>query len=143
MVVDAESQKHRLAALNKRDGPVFRIENDPRLTGLGRFLRRSSIDELPQLWNVLRGEMSLIGPRPERPVFVEKLSKEIPLYTRRLRVRPGITGWAQVRHAYDETIDDVRKKVQYDLFYIENMSLRMDLKIALNTIYHILLGRGR
>jgi lipopolysaccharide/colanic/teichoic acid biosynthesis glycosyltransferase len=93
--------------------------------------------------NILKGDMSLIGPRPERPVFVQKLSQEIPLYQRRLKVRPGITGWAQVKQKYDETIDDVKKKVQYDLFYIENMSLRMDFKIMLNTAYHVLLGRGR
>jgi lipopolysaccharide/colanic/teichoic acid biosynthesis glycosyltransferase len=93
--------------------------------------------------NVLKGDMSLIGPRPERPVFVQRLSQEIPLYQRRLKVRPGITGWAQVKQKYDETIDDVKKKVQYDLFYIENMSLRMDFKILLSTAYHVLLGRGR
>jgi lipopolysaccharide/colanic/teichoic acid biosynthesis glycosyltransferase len=86
--------------------------------------------------------MSLIGPRPERPVFVESLSRDIPLYTRRLKVRPGVTGWAQVKHKYDETVDDVRKKVQYDLYYIENMSLRMDFKIILNTLSHMLLGKG-
>jgi lipopolysaccharide/colanic/teichoic acid biosynthesis glycosyltransferase len=87
--------------------------------------------------------MSLVGPRPERPVFVESLSKEIPLYTRRLKVRPGITGWAQVKHRYDETIEDVKKKVQYDLYYIENMSWRMDMKILFSTVSHMLLGKGR
>jgi lipopolysaccharide/colanic/teichoic acid biosynthesis glycosyltransferase len=86
--------------------------------------------------------MSLVGPRPERPVFVEQLTKEIPLYPRRLRVRPGITGWAQVKLKYDQTIDDVKKKVQYDLFYIENISLRMDFKIILSTVFHMLLGKG-
>jgi lipopolysaccharide/colanic/teichoic acid biosynthesis glycosyltransferase len=86
--------------------------------------------------------MSLIGPRPERPVFVEELSREIPLYLRRLKVRPGLTGWAQVKHKYDESVDDVRKKVEYDLYYIENMSLRMDFKVLLRTLYHMLLGKG-
>jgi lipopolysaccharide/colanic/teichoic acid biosynthesis glycosyltransferase len=86
--------------------------------------------------------MSLVGPRPERPVFVEELSREIPLYPRRLRVRPGVTGWAQVKHKYDESIDDVRKKVQYDLYYIENMSLRMDMKIIFSTVSHMLMGKG-
>jgi lipopolysaccharide/colanic/teichoic acid biosynthesis glycosyltransferase len=86
--------------------------------------------------------MSLVGPRPERPVFVERLSKEIPLYPRRLRVRPGITGWAQVRHKYDESIEDVKKKVEYDLYYIENMSLRMDFKILLGTVAHMMLWKG-
>ncbi len=95
------------------------------------------------MWNVLSGHMSLVGPRPERPVFVEQLVKDIPMYPRRLKVRPGITGWAQVKHKYDESIDDVKRKVQYDLFYIENMSLRMDFKIILSTFYHMLLGRGR
>jgi lipopolysaccharide/colanic/teichoic acid biosynthesis glycosyltransferase len=101
------------------------------------------LDEIPQFVNVLKGDMSLIGPRPERPVFVEKLSKEIPLYRRRLKVKPGITGWAQVKYKYDESIEDVKKKLQYDLFYIENMSLRMDLKIIAYTILHILSGRGQ
>jgi exopolysaccharide biosynthesis polyprenyl glycosylphosphotransferase len=127
----------------ERQGPQWAGKKDPRVTRLGKILRQLHVDEIPQMINVLRGDMSLIGPRPERPVFVQKLSGEIPLYTRRLRVRPGITGWAQVKHQYDETIDDVKKKIQYDLFYIENMSLRMDFKIMLNTLYHVLLGRGR
>jgi lipopolysaccharide/colanic/teichoic acid biosynthesis glycosyltransferase len=124
-------------------GPRWAGRQDPRVTRFGRFIRQLHLDEIPQMINVLKGDMSLIGPRPERPVFVKRLSKEIPLYQRRLKVRPGITGWAQVKQKYDETIDDVKKKVQYDLFYIENMSLRMDFKILLNTAYHILLGRGR
>ena len=127
----------------ERQGPQWAGKKDPRVTRLGKILRQLHLDEIPQMINVFRGDMSLIGPRPERPVFVQKLSREIPLYTRRLRVRPGITGWAQVKHQYDETIDDVKKKIQYDLFYIENMSLRMDFKIMLNTLYHMLLGRGR
>lgn len=125
-----------------KSGPVWANKKDPRTTRIGKILRRLKIDEIPQLINVLDGNMSLVGPRPERPYFVEQLSREIPLYRRRLKVRPGITGWAQVKHKYDETIDDVRKKVQYDLFYIENMSLRMDFKIMLNTITVILSGKG-
>jgi len=132
MTKDAESE-----------GPQWAGRQDPRITRFGRIIRQLHLDEIPQMINVLKGDMSLIGPRPERPVFVRQLSKEIPLYQRRLKVRPGITGWAQVKQKYDETIDDVKKKVQYDLFYIENMSLRMDFKILLNTAYHILLGRGR
>lgn len=132
MVADAE-----------RSGPQWAHRRDSRVTKIGWLLRKLHLDEIPQLWNVLSGHMSLVGPRPERPVFVEKLSREIPLYPRRLKVRPGITGWAQVKHKYDESIEDVRKKVQYDLFYIENMSLRMDMKILFNTVSHMLLGRGR
>jgi exopolysaccharide biosynthesis polyprenyl glycosylphosphotransferase len=127
----------------EQKGPQWAGHHDPRVTRCGKILRQLHLDEIPQMINILRGDMSLIGPRPERPVFVQKLSQEIPLYQRRLKVRPGITGWAQVKHKYDETIDDVKKKVQYDLFYIENMSLRMDFKIILNTAYHVLLGRGR
>ena len=112
--------------------------NDKRI----RVSKRTKLDEIPQLWNILRGDMSLVGPRPERPVFVEELSREIPMYKRRLKVRPGITGWAQVKHKYDESIEDVRKKVQYDLFYIENMSLRMDFKIILSTFSHMLMWKG-
>ncbi len=127
----------------EKAGPQWAHKKDPRVTRVGKWLRKLHLDEVPQFINVLNGHMSLVGPRPERPVFVESLSKEIPLYTRRLKVRPGITGWAQVKHRYDETIDDVRKKVQYDLYYIENMSLRMDMKILFNTALHMLLGRGR
>lgn len=124
-------------------GPQWAGKKDPRVTGVGKILRQLHLDEIPQMINVLKGDMSLIGPRPERPMFVQELAREIPLYMRRLRVRPGITGWAQVKHKYDESVDDVKRKVQYDLYYIENMSLRMDFKIALNTLYHMLLGRGR
>jgi exopolysaccharide biosynthesis polyprenyl glycosylphosphotransferase len=126
----------------EKGGPRWAERKDPRVTYVGRFLRKLHLDEVPQFLNVFRGQMSLVGPRPERPVFVEELTKEIPLYPRRLRVRPGITGWAQVKLKYDETIDDVKKKVQYDLFYIENISLRMDFKIILSTVFHMLLGKG-
>ncbi|HPB64748.1 MAG TPA: sugar transferase, partial [Mesotoga sp.] len=95
-----------------------------------------------QIWNVFKGEMSLVGPRPERPFFVEQLAKEIPYYKRRLRVRPGITGWAQVKHKYDENIEDVRTKLQFDLFYIENMSLKTDIKILFRTVFVVLFGKG-
>ncbi|HEX9005812.1 MAG TPA: sugar transferase [Bacteroidota bacterium] len=127
----------------EREGPQWAGRRDPRVTRVGKWLRLLHFDEVPQMINVLKGEMSLIGPRPERPMFVEQLSREIPLYARRLKVRPGVTGWAQVKHKYDESVEDVRKKVQYDLYYIENMSLRMDLKIILHTVVHMLLGRGQ
>jgi exopolysaccharide biosynthesis polyprenyl glycosylphosphotransferase len=126
----------------EESGPVWAHKKDPRITTVGKVLRKLRLDEIPQLINVLDGKMSLVGPRPERPFFVEQLSKEIPLYTRRLKVRPGITGWAQVKHKYDESVEDVKRKVEYDLFYIENMSIRMDLKILFNTIAVVLLGKG-
>ncbi|MGD8307484.1 MAG: sugar transferase [Ignavibacteria bacterium] len=126
----------------KHTGPIWSSKGDVRVTRIGRIIRILRIDEIPQMWNVLKGEMSLVGPRPERPFFVEKLSKEIPYYKRRLKVRPGITGWAQVKHKYDETVEDVKIKLRYDLFYIENMSLRMDFKIIMRTIFVVLFGQG-
>jgi exopolysaccharide biosynthesis polyprenyl glycosylphosphotransferase len=126
----------------KLSGPVWSTKDDPRITKIGKFIRKVRIDEIPQMLDVLKGEMSLVGPRPERPYFVEKLSKEIPLYKRRLKVRPGVTGWAQVKHKYDETLEDVNTKLRYDLFYIENMSLRMDFKILFRTIFVVLFGKG-
>ena len=126
----------------KSTGPVWSQKDDPRITRVGKFIRKVRIDEIPQMWNVLKGEMSIVGPRPERPFFVEKLSLEIPYYKRRLKVRPGITGWAQVKHKYDETIEDVKIKLRYDLFYIENMSLRMDIKILLRTVFVVISGKG-
>ena len=124
-------------------GPVWATEDDPRYTKIGRWLRKTRLDEIPQLWNVLKGDMSLVGPRPERPFFVEKLAKEIPLYNRRHRIKPGITGWAQVMWRYDTSLEDVQQKVKYDLFYIENMSLRMDFKILFRTIRTALMGAGQ
>jgi lipopolysaccharide/colanic/teichoic acid biosynthesis glycosyltransferase len=127
----------------KMTGPVWAANNDPRVTWVGRFLRRLRLDEIPQLINILYGDMSLVGPRPERPYFVEQLKKEFPLYTRRLRIRPGLTGWAQVKGEYDQSLDHVKVKLEYDLFYLENMSLRMDLKIILHTLYVMIRGKGQ
>ena len=126
----------------KRSGPQWATENDPRITPIGRILRKSRIDEIPQLWNVLKGEMSVVGPRPERQYFIDMLSKEIPWYVKRLKMKPGITGWAQVKHKYDETIEDVKIKVMYDLYYFENMSILLDLKIIFRTILVVFTGKG-
>ncbi|MDX1531237.1 MAG: sugar transferase, partial [Rhodothermales bacterium] len=126
----------------RHTGPVWAQKGDSRYTPLGRWLRAFRIDEVPQFWNVLKGEMSLVGPRPERPYFVGKLGREIPLYTRRHRVQPGITGLAQVKWRYDQDLEDVRQKLKYDLFYIENMSLRMDFQILLQTVRTALTRQG-
>jgi sugar transferase (PEP-CTERM system associated) len=125
-----------------RTGAVWADKDDPRVTPLGRVLRRTHLDELPQLWNILRGDMSVVGPRPERPEFVTQLSREIPFYGQRHIVRPGLTGWAQVCQAYASSVDDTMQKLQYDLFYIKNMSLGMDLYVAIRTIKIVLQGRG-
>ncbi|MBV9483064.1 MAG: TIGR03013 family PEP-CTERM/XrtA system glycosyltransferase [Acidobacteria bacterium] len=123
-------------------GPTWAGQNDPRVTKVGKFLRTSRLDEIPQLWNVLRGDMGFIGPRPERPEFVEWLTKEIPYYGVRHVIRPGVTGWAQVRYKYGNTVEDAKEKLQYDLFYIKNMSLGLDLLIIFDTIKIVVLGRG-
>ena len=126
----------------KMTGPVWATWDDPRVTRFGRFMRRMRLDEFPQLINVIKGDMSWVGPRPERPFFVEKFKQEIPLYARRLHIRPGITGWAQIKGNYDQSIEDVKQKLEFDLFYLENMSLRLDLKILLTTLYVMLSSRG-
>lgn len=123
-------------------GATWAADDDPRITRVGRFLRTSRLDEIPQLWCVLRGDMHFVGPRPERPEFVEWLTKEIPYYGVRHVVRPGITGWAQVQYKYGNTLADAREKLQYDLFYIKNASLGLDLLIMFQTIKIVLLGRG-
>ena len=126
----------------KRTGPKWATEDDPRITPLGRILRKARLDEIPQFINVLKGEMSLVGPRPERAYFIEQLKQEIPWYIQRIKMKPGITGWAQVKHKYDATIEDVKQKVLYDLYYFENMSLILDLKILVRTILVVFTGKG-
>lgn len=126
----------------KYTGPMWARENDSRLIRFGKVIRKLHVDELPQLYNVIRGDMSIVGPRPERPVFVEKLSSEIGDYRRRVNVRPGITGLAQVWHKYDETIKDVKKKVKYDLLYIREMCFLVDLRILVRTVLVCALGKG-
>ena len=123
-------------------GPRWATENDPRITRLGRILRKSRLDEVPQLINVLKGDLNFVGPRPERPEFVEQLLKEIPYYSLRHTVRPGLTGWAQVEFSYCGTIEESKEKLQYDLFYIKNMSVKLDLLVLFKTIKIVLLGRG-
>lgn len=132
MVTDAE----------KHSGPVWAGKNDDRITRVGRIIRKMRMDELPQLYNILRGDMSLVGPRPEREFFVEQLKMKIPYYSLRLKVKPGLTGWAQIKHNYDRSLDDVREKLKYDLYYIENMSLSMDFKILLATVYVVIGAKG-
>lgn len=127
----------------RHTGPVWARRGDDRVTPVGRWLRRLRLDEVPQLWNVLLGQMSLVGPRPERPYFVDQLTDQIPLYSRRHRVQPGVTGLAQVKWRYDSDLDDVRQKLKYDLFYIETMSLGLDAKILLRTVRTALAGEGQ
>jgi sugar transferase (PEP-CTERM system associated) len=123
-------------------GPTWAGDEDPRITRVGRFLRTARLDEIPQLWNVLKGEMSVVGPRPERPEFIEWLRKEIPYYGLRHTIRPGITGWAQIRYRYGSSIEDAKEKLRYDLFYIKHMSPGLDALILFETAKIILLGRG-
>ncbi|WP_437192758.1 sugar transferase [Planctomicrobium sp. SH527] len=131
MRVDAEKQ-----------GAQFAVQGDSRITPIGRFLRKTRLDELPQLWNVLKGEMSLVGPRPERPEFIKPLSDEIPGYLDRLGLKPGLTGVAQILNGYDNEIDSFRRKVAFDLYYLQNCSFWNDVKILVRTIKVVLTGSG-
>lgn len=132
MRVDAESGT----------GAVWARENDPRVTAFGRFMRKTRLDELPQLWNVLMGDMSLVGPRPERPEFVDDLTQTIPFYGQRHVVKPGLTGWAQIRYSYGSTVEDALEKLQYDLYYIKNLSAVFDVYIMLETAKTVILRKG-
>lgn len=123
----------------EKDGPQWAAKNDPRVTRVGKFLRKTRIDEIPQILNVLRGDMSLIGPRPERAYFIEKFSKEIPEFKRRLMVKPGLTGWAQVNGGYEAT---PAKKFELDMFYIKRQSFRLDMEILFKTVGVVLTGSG-
>jgi len=157
MRLDADPRGHReyvTALINGNDEEteslpdggkkdLYKLAVDNRITPVGRWIRKWSIDELPQLFNVLVGHMSFIGPRPERPEFVSELQKQIPYYMERLAVKPGITGWAQVRYRYGSTVEDAVEKLQYDLYYIKNLSLFLDLLIVLNTVQVVLFARGR
>jgi sugar transferase (PEP-CTERM system associated) len=123
-------------------GPVWASKDDDRTTRVGRIIRKVRIDEIPQFWNILRGEMSFVGPRPERPHFVAQLAQEIPYYEQRHLIAPGLTGWAQIKYPYGASIEDARQKLQYDLFYIKNHSLILDAIVLFETIKIILFGRG-
>jgi exopolysaccharide biosynthesis polyprenyl glycosylphosphotransferase len=124
------------------DGPVWAEEDDPRITRVGRIIRKLRIDELPQFVNIIRGEMSFVGPRPERPEFVEMLEQEIPYYSQRHLVKPGLTGWAQIRYPYCASVEDAVQKLQYDLYYIKNQSLMLDVITLFETARIVLFGRG-
>jgi lipopolysaccharide/colanic/teichoic acid biosynthesis glycosyltransferase len=126
----------------EQNGAVWASLNDERVTRVGRFLRKTRIDEFPQVINVLKGEMSFVGPRPERPEFAEKLKGVIRFYGFREAVKPGITGWAQIRYPYGASVEDARRKLEYDLYYIKNYSIFLDLAIMFHTVRHVLLGRG-
>jgi sugar transferase (PEP-CTERM system associated) len=126
----------------EKAGPVWASKDDDRTTRVGRVIRKLRIDEIPQFWNILRGEMSFVGPRPERPHFVAQLAEEIPYYEQRHLIAPGLTGWAQIKYPYGASIEDARQKLQYDLFYIKNYSLLLDALIIFETIKIVLFGRG-
>jgi exopolysaccharide biosynthesis polyprenyl glycosylphosphotransferase len=132
MYVDAEA----------RTGAVWAKKDDPRITPVGKWLRKLRLDELPQFWNVVRGDMAIVGPRPERPEFVEVLVHQIPYYRQRLAVKPGITGWAQINHKYGDTELDAMIKLEYDLYYIKHISIALDLYIIFHTVKVMLLSRG-
>jgi lipopolysaccharide/colanic/teichoic acid biosynthesis glycosyltransferase len=126
----------------QHSGAQWAQDNDARVTRVGRFIRKFRLDELPQFVNVIRGEMSFVGPRPERPVFVERLREEISYYDERHTVRPGLTGWAQVSYQYGASLEDAFRKLEYDLFYLKNMSIFFDCAIALKTMRIVLTGHG-
>jgi sugar transferase (PEP-CTERM system associated) len=130
------------ADAERQSGPVWAQKNDPRITRVGRFIRKTRLDELPQLFNVLGGSMSMVGPRPERQHFIDDLMKQIPYYDQRHIVKPGLTGWAQINYPYGNTVEDALQKLQYDLFYIKNRSLPFDLSIVIQTIRTVALRQG-
>jgi lipopolysaccharide/colanic/teichoic acid biosynthesis glycosyltransferase len=124
------------------DGPKFASLDDPRITRVGRFLRKSRLDELPQLWNVIKGDLSIVGPRPERPIFVNKFRSEIPFYDSRHLIRPGLTGWAQVNYRYADDTAETVEKLTYDLYYVKNSSVWLDMRILGMSIWTVLTGSG-
>jgi lipopolysaccharide/colanic/teichoic acid biosynthesis glycosyltransferase len=135
--------KFRSMRLDAENGtPVWARDGDDRVTGVGRIIRKTRIDELPQLWNVVKGEMSFVGPRPERPYFVEQLLAAVPFYAQRHAVKPGVTGWAQTKYRYGSSVEDAIEKLRYDLYYIKHMSILFDLTIVFDTVKVILFRKG-
>jgi lipopolysaccharide/colanic/teichoic acid biosynthesis glycosyltransferase len=126
----------------EKNGPVWAQTDDQRMTRVGRIIRKIRVDEIPQFWNILRGDMNFVGPRPERPHFIAQLAQEIPYYEQRHLIAPGLTGWAQIKYPYGASIEDARQKLQYDLYYIKKQSLTLDATIMFETIKTILFGRG-
>lgn len=127
----------------EKTGAVWTVENDPRITRVGNFLRKTRLDEIPQLWTIVKGEMSLVGPRAERPEFHEMLKNGVPFYEERYLIKPGLTGWAQINFHYGSSVSDAAEKLKYDLYYIKNRSLLLDLGIALKTVRIALQQSGR
>ena len=127
----------------EKNGAKWAVENDPRVTKYGNFMRKTRIDELPQIWNVLKGEMSFIGPRPERQVFITEIEKVVPYYNLRHSIKPGLTGWAQVMYPYGASIEDAKQKLEYDLYYIKHQDFILDIIIMFKTVQTVIFGKGR
>ena len=140
--MNRHSPEEEREAAEEKCGPVWAQTDDPRVTRVGRFIRKWRIDEFPQLFNVIKGEMSFVGPRPEREFFVKELEEAIPYYGERFSVKPGVTGWAQVNYRYGDSVEDAKEKLNYDLFYIKNMTFLMDLMVIMRTVKTVLFGEG-